>query len=122
MLNSPSMEGRNYAGRQLIIDLIGAEKLNDSAYVATALEQCAFAAGAKVISRHLHTFPGSSAISLVILLAESHISIHTWPEKKYAAVDIFMCGDADPRMALPELRKAFPAEEVTVTEHLRGRW
>ena len=49
-------------------------------------------------------------------------SIHTWPEKKYAAVDIFMCGDADPKLALPGLQKAFVAKEVIVTEHLRGEW
>lgn len=122
MLNLPPMGSRKYAGRQLIIDLIGAEKLNDSAHIAAALEQCAFAAGARILSRHLRTFPDGGGISLIFLLAESHISIHTWPEKKYAAVDIFMCGDADPRMALPELEKAFSAKEVIVTEHLRGRW
>lgn len=122
MLNLPSMEARRYAGRQLVIDLIGAEKLDDLAYVATALEQCAFAAGAKILSRHLHAFPGGEGISVIFLLAESHISIHTWPEKKYAAVDIFMCGDADPNRALPKLQEAFSAKEIIVTEHLRGQW
>ena len=53
-------------------------------------------------------------------LAESHISVHTWPERRYGAFDVFMCGDAEPHRAVPVLKEAFAAREVRVTELLRG--
>lgn len=68
MLNLSPMGRRKYAGRQLVIDLIGAEKLNDSGHIAAALEQCVFAVGARILSRHLYTFPDSGGISLIFLL------------------------------------------------------
>jgi S-adenosylmethionine decarboxylase len=56
----------------------------------------------------------------VAVLAESHMSIHTWPERGYAALDIFMCGDAEPNKAVPILRAAFRPGSVSVSEHKRG--
>jgi S-adenosylmethionine decarboxylase len=56
----------------------------------------------------------------VAVLAESHISVHTWPEIGYGAFDVFMCGDAQPWRAVEILRAAFRAEEVRVRELLRG--
>ncbi|MEZ5765676.1 MAG: adenosylmethionine decarboxylase [Xanthobacteraceae bacterium] len=53
-------------------------------------------------------------------MAESHISIHTWPERAYAAVDVFMCGDAEPYKAVEVLREAFQPRRMTVSEHRRG--
>jgi S-adenosylmethionine decarboxylase len=55
------------------------------------------------------------------VLAESHISIHTWPEAGYAALDIFMCGSAEPDNCIPVLREAFAAKRVEVNEILRGQ-
>ena len=54
------------------------------------------------------------------VLAESHISIHTWPDANYAALDVFMCGSADPDACIPVLREAFSAKRVGVNEILRG--
>jgi len=56
----------------------------------------------------------------VVVLAESHVSIHTWPERDYAAVDIFMCGSCDPYKAIPILRRAFEPTSVQLSEHRRG--
>jgi S-adenosylmethionine decarboxylase len=53
-------------------------------------------------------------------LAESHISVHTWPERGYAAFDIFMCGNADPRKAFSVLKQAFAPKRVVLGEHKRG--
>ncbi len=54
------------------------------------------------------------------VLSESHISIHSWPEADYAALDVFMCGVARPELAIPVLKEAFSARDVVVKEHLRG--
>jgi S-adenosylmethionine decarboxylase len=54
------------------------------------------------------------------VLAESHISIHTWPECAYAAVDAFMCGEAQPHKAIEVLRHAFRPRMLTISEHRRG--
>jgi S-adenosylmethionine decarboxylase len=54
------------------------------------------------------------------VLEESHISIHSWPENGYAALDVFMSGDADPARTVPVLQEAFEAGEVVVKTHLRG--
>ncbi|MEI9888721.1 MAG: adenosylmethionine decarboxylase [Rhizomicrobium sp.] len=59
-------------------------------------------------------------ISGVAVLAESHISVHTWPEKGYAAFDVFMCGDAQPRKAMEVFKRAFNPGRVVIGEHKRG--
>ena len=78
------------------------------------------AAGATLLHIHLHTFTHGGGVSGVAVLAESHISVHTWPERGYAAFDVFMCGDADPRKALPILKRAFAPKRVVLGEHKRG--
>jgi S-adenosylmethionine decarboxylase len=59
-------------------------------------------------------------VSGVLVLAESHVSIHTWPEKSYAALDIFVCGVCDPYLAIPVLKRGFLPERVQLAEHRRG--
>ena len=54
------------------------------------------------------------------VLAESHISLHTWPELGYAALDIFMCGNTEPKAAVDILRDSFKPARISVSEHLRG--
>jgi S-adenosylmethionine decarboxylase len=71
------------------------------------LRAAALAAGARILHGHFHTFGAGGGVTGVLLLAESHISIHTWPEERFAAVDIFMCGAARPELALAAIRTAF---------------
>ncbi len=78
------------------------------------------AAGATLLHIHLHTFCEGGGISGVAVLAESHISVHTWPEKGYAAFDVFMCGDAEPRKALGVFKAAFNPGRIVIGEHKRG--
>jgi len=59
-------------------------------------------------------------VSGVAVLSESHISIHSWPEADYAALDVFMCGDAKPQRCVEVLREAFSARDVVVKTHQRG--
>jgi len=63
----------------------------------------------------------AGGVSGVAVLAESHISIHSWPEAGYAALDIFMSGAGQPHLAIDVLRDAFGAEDVAVHEHKRGQ-
>jgi len=114
-------DGVSFAGSHLIIDLWGGKKLDDLDHVERTLRQMAEAAGATLLHIHLHHFTPNGGISGVAVLAESHITIHTWPERGYAALDAFMCGDCDPRDTLPVLRRMLRPTELSVGEHLRGR-
>ncbi len=113
-------DGKQFAGTHLIIDLWGARGLADAAAIERALRQAVAAAGATLLHIHLHRFTPQGGISGVALLAESHISIHTWPEQDYAALDVFMCGASDPRHTVPVLRRAFQPKRFEVRELLRG--
>ena len=112
--------GLSYAGSHLIIDLWEAEGLADRERIETALIDAVTAAGATLLHSHLHTFEEGGGLSGVAVLAESHISVHTWPEKGYAAFDVFMCGDAQPRKALDVFKSAFNPGRIVVGEHKRG--
>ena len=112
--------GVRCAGAHLIVDLYGAERLNDIEHIETTLRQCVEASGATLLHIHLHHFQ-PNGVSGVAVLAESHISIHTWPDAGYAALDVFMCGNANPDACVPVLREAFKAKRVAVSELLRGQ-
>ena len=86
-------DGALYAGAHLIVDLWDAERLDDIGHIEATLKDCVEAAGATLLHIHLHHFTPNHGVSGVAVLAESHISIHTWPERGYAALDVFMCGD-----------------------------
>ncbi len=113
--------GVRCAGVHLIVDLYEAKHLDNIDLIDEALRKCVAAAGATLLHIHLHHFEPNGGVSGVAVLAESHISIHTWPEADYAAIDIFMCGRATPDACIPVLREAFQPKNVAVGEHLRGR-
>jgi len=113
-------DGMRFAGTHLIIDLWEASNLDDIDVVSNALHDAAANAGATLLKLDLHRFTSSGGITGVAVLAESHISIHTWPERAYAAVDVFMCGDAKPHRSIRVLRQAFSPGSLTISEHRRG--
>jgi S-adenosylmethionine decarboxylase len=112
--------GVRCAGVHLIIDVYGGTRLDDIDHIETTLRRCVDAARATLLHVHVHHFQ-PSGVSGVAVLAESHISIHTWPEAHYAALDVFMCGKADPDKCVPVLREAFGAKRIAVSELLRGQ-
>ena len=112
--------GVEFAGTHLIIDIFNGSNLDKKAMIENALKECVEECGATLLHIHLHIFTEGGGVSGVAVLAESHISIHTWPERQYAALDVFMCGDANPRKAVPILKRAFETANVRVSEHLRG--
>jgi len=113
-------DGLRFAGVHLIIDLHEAERLDDLAHVERALRDCIAASGASLLHIHLHHFTPNGGVSGVAVLAESHISVHTWPECGFAAFDVFMCGNTRPHRTVEVLKRAFRPGRISVCEHLRG--
>lgn len=107
-------------GQHLIADFYGASHLFDAKPAEQILEDASRAAGATLLDLRLHDFGDRYGFTGVALLAESHISIHTWPENDYAAIDIFMCGASDPSLSLAVLRAYFKPQTENVQVFARG--
>ena len=114
-------EGALYAGTHVLVDLWGASRLDDMAHIEAAMREAVEVCGATLLHIHLHEFTPNGGVSGVAVLAESHISVHTWPEHEFAAFDVFMCGACDPRLAVPVLEKYFGPDRVETTDQMRGR-
>lgn len=112
--------GVEFAGTHIIIDLWGAQALDDLELMEATLRKAVSVSGATLLHIHLHHFTPNGGISGVAVLAESHISVHTWPERDFAAFDVFMCGDAVPEATIAVFRDAFKPEKISISEHLRG--
>jgi S-adenosylmethionine decarboxylase len=113
-------DGVRYAGNHILVELWEAAHLDDPKLIEDALLQGARDAGATILHSHFHHFSPYAGVSGVVVLAESHISIHTWPEKSYAAIDIFMCGECDPHDALPSIKHALSPGKMDVQHFKRG--
>ena len=106
------------SGTHLLADFYGvdAARLVLTCDIDALLRAGAEAAGARILHSHFHSFGDAMGVTGVVLLAESHISIHTWPEFGFAAADIFMCGDAQPKLALDVIAFALqPASSIVQT-------
>ena len=112
-------DGMQFAGTHMIFDLWDASNLNNLDHMEMALRDAVDRCGATLLHLHLHHFT-PEGISGVAVLAESHISVHTWPERGFAAFDVFMCGDAEPHLALEIFERAFEPGRVDVKEIRRG--
>ncbi len=113
-------DGLTYAGTHLTIDLWGAKRLDDLHFIERTMREAVAATGATLLRIDLHHFEPNGGVSGVALLAESHMSIHTWPERGYAALDVFTCGTCEPHKAVHVLKRAFEPETVQVNELKRG--
>ena len=113
--------GEKFAGTHLLVDMWDAKNLDDPVQIDKTLRKAAIAARATIIHSHFHHFTPNGGVSGVVVLAESHISIHTWPERHFAAVDIFMCGSCDPHMAIPVMQHLFQAKRLDINTERRGR-
>lgn len=107
-----------------LLDLYGcpADVLSCEGSLKDALLKAAGTVGATVLFEHFHSFGTGQGITGVLLLAESHISIHTWPEYGFAAADVFLCGSQNPADAAAVLRHALKAQESRWREYRRGRF
>src|ERR687896_1058943 len=112
----------NALGRHLLIELFDCDydAINNLDAVKATLVEAARRAQATIVDIVFHEF-NPFGISGVVVIAESHLSIHTWPEYRYAAVDIFSCGDVlQPEVAASYLVEQFGAERTSVVEMQRG--
>lgn len=112
----------NALGRHLLLELFDCDldAINNVETVKAALIEAAKRAQATIVDVVFHEF-NPFGVSGVVVIAESHLSIHTWPEYRYAAVDIFSCGDVlQPEIAANYLVEHFGAERTSVVEMQRG--
>jgi len=112
----------NGLGRHLLLELREAEPetLNDVEEIKRILMKAAEEAGATILDYTFRKF-SPQGVSGVVVIAESHLSIHTWPEYGYAAVDIFTCGDSlKPEKAVSIIVEAMKSKNPMVIEVKRG--
>ena len=115
------MSYRYAPGTHVLLDFYHARHLRDPAFIEAALRYAARACRATVLEVRLHQFGAHGGVTGMALLAESHISIHTWPERRFAALDVFMCGQCDARRAIAPLISRFRPLRTHISEHARGR-
>jgi S-adenosylmethionine decarboxylase len=110
-----------FLGRQLHLDLEGCphELLDDVGTVEATLLSCAKAIKATVVQSTFHQF-SPQGVSGVVVIMESHIAIHTWPEYGYAAVDIFTCGDMDLEPGIHTISEQLKAQFIKQRLLMRG--
>jgi S-adenosylmethionine decarboxylase len=111
------------SGLHVLADMHGVDAalLSDAGQIDALLRRAATAAGAHILHSHFHNFGTGMGVTGVLLLAESHISIHTWPETGFAAADIFMCGAAQPERALEVIDEALRPLDRNVRIVERGQ-
>jgi len=94
--------------------------LNNIDMVEKLMTEAALECGATIVQKCFHMF-NPYGVSGVVIIAESHLAIHTWPELGYAAVDLFTCGDkCDPKVSYEYLKKMFNSRNASYTELKRG--
>ena len=111
---------RAESGNHLIVDLHGASGLNDLARIEDALMKCARITDGEPLNVHLHRDASTGGVSGVVVLADSHISFHSWPEEGYAALDVFVRGEAQSKDCLALLKAAFSPSKVEVKTRQRS--
>ncbi|HBF11138.1 adenosylmethionine decarboxylase [Thermotoga neapolitana] len=111
-------------GRHLVAEFYECDKeiLDNVQLIEQEMKQAAYESGATIVTSTFHRFL-PYGVSGVVVISESHLTIHTWPEYGYAAIDLFTCGeDVDPWKAFDHLKKVLKAKRVHVVEHERGRY
>ena len=117
----PTLQATDMVGKHCILELYECDpsRLDDEAFLRTSITTAAKSAGATLLNLITHHFEPQGVTGLA-LLAESHISIHTWPESGYAAVDVFTCGDHTmPEQACAVLSEALQSKRQALRSFLR---
>ena len=109
-------------GVHVLADLQGADpiKLADSSFLQEQASIAARLAGATILRSDVHAFGPGQGVAGVVLLAESHLTFHTWPEHGFAAIDAFMCGECKPDVAVAHLVEALGSTKASIRTVNRG--
>lgn len=112
----------NDFGTHYVVELSDCDsnQLKRVAEVERALLDAVAESGATYVGHHSHQF-SPHGVSAVVLISESHFSVHTWPEEQYAALDIFTCGEMCPYIAIRVIATHFGADTCKVTTISRGK-
>lgn len=114
--------GTNYLGRHVLAEFFGCNSniLNNLELIEKLMVEAAQKCGATVVGKKFHVF-NPYGVSGVVIISESHLAIHTWPEYGYAAIDLFTCGDScDPLIAYEYLKQGFCSNHSSYSELKRG--
>jgi S-adenosylmethionine decarboxylase len=109
-----------FAGTHIILDLWNCSSCNKITTLKRIIKEAASLSKANILHMHMHRFGKEQGISGVAVLAESHISVHTWPERNYMAFDIFMCGNTYPELASEFLVKILKPKRKKIEIIKRG--
>lgn len=111
-----------YLGRHILAEFFECDPnvLNNPELVEKYMIEAALECGATVVSKCFHLF-NPHGVSGVVIISESHLAIHTWPEYGYAAVDLFTCGEqCDPKVSYEFLKKMFNSKDAKYSQLNRG--
>lgn len=112
-------DGCSYAGKHLLLDLHDCANNSYINEIEKIMVQACEATGATVLFHYSHPFEGNGNSGAVIL-AESHGTWHQWPERNFIAIDIFVCGNCNPELAIPILKNLFLPGKIVVKLEKRG--
>ena len=115
-MKSPNDKTDYLPSKHYLLDFFELSHLSDEEFIVNALKKAAFASGATILDVNSHSFGENQGVTAVVLLAESHITIHTWPEINFAALDVFMCGSCDSKKAVDMLKDIFKPERSNIKE------
>ncbi|MEW6086869.1 MAG: adenosylmethionine decarboxylase [bacterium] len=110
-------------GRHILVEYFGCDRkiLNNLESIKRFMDEAAIRSGATIVDNVFHLF-NPHGVSGVVVIAESHLAIHTWPEYGYAAVDLFTCGETvDPWKAFEFLKEKLKSNHSTTMEMKRGQ-
>jgi len=113
----------NSVGKHLVVELSNCNPniLSNPKLLETILVTAALRSKAEVLKSFFHQFPITGGVTAVVIISESHLSLHTWPEHRYAALDIFTCGQsANPWNALKVIAEKLEAKNTFITNLVRG--
>lgn len=109
-----------YVGNHVIVDMWGIINHMDQDLIMDTFAKACEDAGATVLFKHCHTFGEDCGTTGVVVLSESHLSHHHYPEVNLITIDMFMCGVADPRKALPRIKDFWQPQHVDFHHMKRG--
>ena len=114
-------DGKIFVGHHLIADLWGIQNSFEDLEILSMFEKACIDAGATVLFKHCHHFGEGCGTTGVIVLAESHLSWHHYPEVNMISIDIFMCGNASPSKALPRILDFWQPVHTDIDTIQRGQ-